>query len=219
MPTDIDAILAQRAELKRRDPECILLFRVEDEIGEWYRAYGDDARAIDVDPIIGGIRFVLSHFSADDRRWIGVAPEDLESLIDRIVKAGKRAAVCEQVKGPAPAGAKVERIVTEGTIGAAHTPDPWRIEESPSDAIISGYEVLSETRDEIALVPLDDVDEDALAETEANARLIAAAPELYAAARAVLDRLDYLRNLWGDEGITRGLADQLRAAITKSEVS
>lgn len=48
-----------------------------------------------------------------------------------------------------------------------------------------------------------------------DARLIAAAPELMAACQAVLAQLDYLRGLWGDEGVTRRLADQVRAAVKK----
>ena len=50
--------------------------------------------------------------------------------------------------------------------------------------------------------------------TAANMALIAAAPDLLAACEAVLDRLDYLRGLWGDEAITRRLGDQIRAAVT-----
>lgn len=46
--------------------------------------------------------------------------------------------------------------------------------------------------------------------------VIAAAPDLVAACQAVAARLDYLSNLWGQEGVTRTLQDQLRAAIAKA---
>lgn len=55
------------------------------------------------------------------------------------------------------------------------------------------------------------------AEAWANARLIASAPDLLAACQQVLARLDYLTSLWGQEGVTRGVADQLRAAVAKAE--
>lgn len=60
-----------------------------------------------------------------------------------------------------------------------HTPGPWTIEpydRSDKDIIISG-------RYPICFVDFDDVEHD---EQEANARLIKAAPELYAAIKAAL---------------------------------
>jgi hypothetical protein len=47
--------------------------------------------------------------------------------------------------------------------------------------------------------------------------LIEAAPDLLAACKTVLAKLDYLVELWSEEGITRGVQDQLRAAIAKAE--
>jgi hypothetical protein len=48
-------------------------------------------------------------------------------------------------------------------------------------------------------------------------RLAAINAGLYAACKSALDRLDYLRKLWGDEGITGGLCETLRAAVAKAE--
>jgi DNA mismatch repair ATPase MutS len=104
----IDQILAQRAELKRRDPEAILLFRVEDG----YVAFGDDAREL-LTNLPELIEYHTSPREPDrDRAEFGAAR--LEAVLSLIVAAGRRAAVCEQVQGPAPAAAKVERVVTEG---------------------------------------------------------------------------------------------------------
>ena len=44
-----------------------------------------------------------------------------------------------------------------------------------------------------------------------------AAPDLLDACEAMLNRLDYLRNLWGDEGVTRTLCDQVRAAVARAK--
>jgi hypothetical protein len=49
-----------------------------------------------------------------------------------------------------------------------------------------------------------------------DAAIVAAAPDLLAACEAVIDRLDYLRSLWGDEAITRNVADQVRAAVARA---
>lgn len=54
-------------------------------------------------------------------------------------------------------------------------------------------------------------------ETESRARLLAAAPDLYDACRAFLDRYDQLREQWGDEGFTRSLADRVRAAVNLAD--
>lgn len=62
---------------------------------------------------------------------------------------------------------------------AKFTPGPWAATE---EAALDFYRMSSDSRDDLALVSIDDRDQDALAETVANARLIAAAPELYAVA-------------------------------------
>lgn len=117
-PASLDTILAARAELKRRDPDVILLFRVEDQ-GDYYRAYGDDVRTL----LRGlGYQGIGGTCSIHDRPgdFVSIPANGLDWLLARIVAAGKRAAVCEQVKDPVKAtnGARVERIVSEGKIDA-----------------------------------------------------------------------------------------------------
>jgi hypothetical protein len=62
-----------------------------------------------------------------------------------------------------------------------YTPGPWHLVLRDNR-----IEISAETRDEIARIDLDDTDEDALAETETNARLICAAPLLLAACEALV---------------------------------
>ena len=123
MTTDIAAILARRDELKRRDPEAILLFPVEDEKGDMYRAYGPDALDLEHAALLSVGSCVVSKPDST-RGWCGIEPSDLESVLASIVKVGKRAVVCERVlpseaakvqKAGKAGKAKVERIVTEGT--------------------------------------------------------------------------------------------------------
>jgi hypothetical protein len=51
--------------------------------------------------------------------------------------------------------------------------------------------------------------------TSPDARLIAAAPDLYDACKEVLDKLDYLTGLWGQEAITRRLQDRVREVVAR----
>ncbi len=50
-----------------------------------------------------------------------------------------------------------------------------------------------------------------------DAHLMKAAPDLLAACEKVLMNLDYLRATWGDEGVTRTVADAVRAAVAKAK--
>ena len=84
-----------------------------------------------------------------------------------------------------------------------HTPGPWEVGQYE-------WDITTADDDEVAQANA------ACPEWRANARLIAAAPELLRVCLDTLNRLDYLRSVWGDEGITRGLADALRAAVARA---
>ena len=103
-----------------------------------------------------------------------------------------------------------------------HTPGPWEIypDGDRKHILRAGtLEFISPSytkADWIAELDPDGTghDED---ETEANARLIAAAPALLDACQAIANRLDYLSELWGQEGVTRSLMDQVKAALALAE--
>jgi hypothetical protein len=63
----------------------------------------------------------------------------------------------------------------------AHTPGPW--ETSPSDWIIRGYDAHPVTAIDYAVTPR--------AEADANARLIAAAPDLYEALHTLVRAINF----------------------------
>lgn len=99
-----------------------------------------------------------------------------------------------------------------------HTPGPWKVEEQDgAHIILMGTALTSRAQHEVqhsivydhGLFPGDDEtpESDQWVEAEANARLIAAAPDLYASLKAMLDA-DYV----GYQGI-----DTAIAAIAKAE--
>jgi hypothetical protein len=105
-----------------------------------------------------------------------------------------------------------------------HTPGPWtlliHVEGDPVLNVIRDgtekYRGSITSAKWIAELDADSLDGEC-GENEANARLIAAAPDLLAACEAVLSNLDHLSDVWGQEGVTRTVQDRLRAAIAKAK--
>lgn len=126
--TGIDAILARREELKRRDPDAILLFRVDDEESRGYRAFGSaDFGAIKA--ILAVLR-IDPHFDLTAREpWIGFPATDLDRVLGWVAATGKLAIVYEKVSPKEAAGKPAERVVTEGEIDPADMPrrKPWYV--------------------------------------------------------------------------------------------
>lgn len=100
-----------------------------------------------------------------------------------------------------------------------HTPGPWNVEKRWSNGCEVGPWIMTDrepngTRHIIAEIggaPY--IEGDGGKRVYADARLIAAAPALLEACQAVANRLDYLSELWGQEGVTRSLMDQVRSAL------
>ena len=88
-----------------------------------------------------------------------------------------------------------------------HTPGPWEVECVMCDEVNGeAYEVHADGGAiSIAAPP-----------SEADAYLIAAAPDLLAAAVSTLARIDQLQAQLGKEGFTDAMADTLRSAVAKA---
>lgn len=88
-----------------------------------------------------------------------------------------------------------------------HTPGPWKAGRSDMATIVDGYDSKWVYAGERYIAVASGADVEDWDEVLANAHLIAAAPEMYAALEAVM-RLDYFRE-------HNALADIVRAALTK----
>ena len=100
-------MLRQYFEIKAQYPEAILLYRV----GDFYETYGEDA--LTASRVLG---IVLTRKSAGNGRFIemaGVPHHALESYLPKLVNAGYKAAVCDQLEDPKLAKKLVRRGVTE----------------------------------------------------------------------------------------------------------
>src|SRR3954451_7101726 len=113
-------MMQQYRELKARDPDALLLFRM----GDFYEMFGDDAdRASELLGLAVATRDKDKGPNAT--KMAGFPHPALESYLAKLVKAGVRAAVCEQVEDPRFAKGVVKRdivrVVTPGTL----TEDPF----------------------------------------------------------------------------------------------
>jgi len=100
-------MLRQYFEIKAQHPEAILLYRV----GDFYETYGDDA--LTASRILG---LVQTRKSAGGGKFIemaGVPHHALENYLPRLVQAGYKVAVCDQLEDPRFAKKLVKRGVTE----------------------------------------------------------------------------------------------------------
>jgi DNA mismatch repair protein MutS len=119
----ITPMMQQYRELKARDPEALLLFRM----GDFYELFGEDAERASA---LLGLALTTRDRDKGDQAvpMAGFPHPALESYLARIVQAGLRAAVCEQVEDPRQAKGLVKRdvvrVVTPGTLTDEALLDP-----------------------------------------------------------------------------------------------
>ncbi|HEV3122340.1 MAG TPA: DNA mismatch repair protein MutS, partial [Isosphaeraceae bacterium] len=114
-------MMQQYRELKARDPEALLLFRM----GDFYEMFGDDAERA---AALLGLALTSRDKGPDAIPMAGFPHPALEPYLAKLVQAGVRAAVCEQVEDPKLAKGLVKRevvrVVTPGTLTDEALLDP-----------------------------------------------------------------------------------------------
>jgi DNA mismatch repair protein MutS len=116
-------MMQQYRELKARDPDALLLFRM----GDFYEMFGEDAER--AAPLLGlALTTRDKDKGADAIPMAGFPHPALESYLAKIVQAGLRAAVCEQLEDPKFAKGLVKRdvvrVITPGTLTDDELLDP-----------------------------------------------------------------------------------------------
>ncbi len=101
-------LLKQYFSVKAQNPDAVLLFRV----GDFYESYSDDALV--TSKILG---IVLTRKSNGDKGYVemaGIPHHALAQYLPKLVRAGYKVAICDQLEDPKLAQAKlVKRGVTE----------------------------------------------------------------------------------------------------------
>jgi len=102
----VTPLMQQYNAVKAKYPDAILLFRV----GDFYETFGEDA--ITASSVLG-ITLTARNNGGDQTPLAGVPYHSLDTYLPRLVKAGYRVALCEQLEKPSKEKKIVKRGVTE----------------------------------------------------------------------------------------------------------
>jgi DNA mismatch repair protein MutS len=99
--------MKQYADVKAKHPDAILLFRM----GDFYETFGADA--IKTAAILGITLTKRANGAASDIELAGFPHHAVETYLPKLVRAGERVAICEQLEDPKTVKGLVKRGVTE----------------------------------------------------------------------------------------------------------
>lgn len=100
-------LMRQYFEIKSKHPDAILLFRV----GDFYETFSQDA--IDTAEIVGITLTRRANGAAQYVELAGFPHHALDTYLPKLVRAGRRVAICDQLEDPKQATKLVKRGVTE----------------------------------------------------------------------------------------------------------
>jgi DNA mismatch repair protein MutS len=165
-------MMQQFEAAKARCPGALVLFRM----GDFYELFGDDAREA---ATLLDLTLTSRDKGPDAMPMAGFPHHQLDVQLVKLVAAGRRVAICEQIDGPASSDGKsgrgllrreVTRIVTPGIVADESLLDPGRrnhlvavlpqaVTSRESDEVRAGLAWIDVAagRFECAVVPRDDV--------------------------------------------------------------
>ena len=100
-------LMQQHRAIKQKYPDAILLFRV----GDFYETFGEDA--IISAKVLGITLTKRNNGSPSASELAGFPHHALDTYLHKLVKAGYRVAICDQLEDPKAAKGIVKRGVTE----------------------------------------------------------------------------------------------------------
>jgi len=104
---DSTPLMKQYNSFKAKYPDAILLFRV----GDFYETFGDDA--VKTSSILGITLTSRNNGYASEMALAGFPYHALDTYLPKLVRAGQRVAICDQLEDPKLAKTIVKRGVTE----------------------------------------------------------------------------------------------------------
>ncbi|MBP9069298.1 MAG: DNA mismatch repair protein MutS [Bacteroidia bacterium] len=100
-------LMKQYNSIKAKYPDAILLFRV----GDFYETFGEDA--IKAAKILGIVQTKRANGSGTHIELAGFPHHSLDSYLPKLVRAGYRVAICDQLEDPKMVKGIVKRGITE----------------------------------------------------------------------------------------------------------
>ena len=100
-------LMKQYNQIKAKHPQALLLFRV----GDFYETFGEDA--IKTAKILGIILTKRGAGSSSEIELAGFPHHSLDTYLPKLVRAGQRVAICDQLEDPKMTKTIVKRGVTE----------------------------------------------------------------------------------------------------------
>jgi DNA mismatch repair protein MutS len=123
--------MQQHRAIKARFPDAILLFRV----GDFYETFGEDA--LISSRVLGITLTKRNNGAAASAELAGFPHHALDAYLHRLVKAGYRVAVCDQLEDPKAAKGIVKRGVTEMVTPGVATHD--KLLDGGSNNFLAGF--------------------------------------------------------------------------------
>lgn len=112
-----DKLLMQYEAMKKKHPDAVVLFRV----GDFYETFHDDARIISET-----LGLTLTSRGTDKTPLAGFPHHALDAYLPKLVRAGKRVAICEQLEDPK---------VSKQTVKRGTTPQPATEPKAPATTV------------------------------------------------------------------------------------
>ena len=99
--------MKQYNAIKAKYPQAMLLFRV----GDFYETFGEDAKK--AAQVLGSVLTKRGNGSESETALAGFPHHSLNTYLPKLVKAGLRVAICDQLEDPKKTKTIVKRGVTE----------------------------------------------------------------------------------------------------------
>ena len=103
----VTPLMRQYNQIKNKYPDALLLFRV----GDFYETFHEDA--VKTSKILGIVLTKRGAGSNSETKLAGFPHHSLNTYLHKLVKAGERVAICDQLEDPKTTKSIVKRGVTE----------------------------------------------------------------------------------------------------------
>jgi DNA mismatch repair protein MutS len=100
-------LMKQYNSIKAKHPDALLLFRV----GDFYETFGEDA--VKASKVLGIVLTKRANGAASEMELAGFPHHSLDTYLPKLVRAGLRVAICDQLEDPKMTKTIVKRGVTE----------------------------------------------------------------------------------------------------------